>query len=222
MSITQAPGADSGQVSPDHSILATALAENGYVVVPDFLPVASGGSLAGEIALLWSEGTYREAAVGKGDEKKIRAEIRSDHVRWLDPDVPTPAQQDYWDCMEKLRLTLNRELFLGLFDLEAHLACFPAGAHYKAHLDRHRGSEARLLSAIVYLNDEWHSDDGGQLRLYTDREAGTEGPSIDILPEFGKLVLFFSEGFWHEVLPARRERHSITGWFRKRAGSPTV
>ncbi len=222
MSITHAPSADSGGVPHHHSTLAAELAKNGFVIVPTFLPVESGRALVREIALLWKKGTYRQAAVGRHEEKQIRSEIRSDHVRWLDPASLTRAQQGYWDCMENLRLALNRELYLGLFDLEAHLACFPAGAHYKAHLDRHRDSEARLLSAIVYLNPEWQAGDGGELRLYTDRESGIKGPSIDIAPEFGKLVLFLSEEFWHEVLPASRERHSITGWFRKRTVEPPM
>jgi SM-20-related protein len=201
----------------DLSALASELAATGYVIAPDFLPREAGGALVTEIATLWHDGTYRAAAVGRGGEKQVRAEIRSDHVRWLDPTDLTAAQQGYWDRMEALRTALNRELFLGLFDLEAHLACFPAGAHYKAHLDRHRESEARLVSAIVYLNPEWSTADGGELRIYTDREAGLNGPFLDVAPAFGKLVLFLSGDFWHEVLPSRRERHSITGWFRRRS-----
>ncbi len=200
----------------DLAAIANELAATGCVVVPDFFPREAGEALVTEIATLWHDGTYRAAAVGRGGEKQVRAEIRSDHVRWLDPADLTPAQQGYWGRMEALRNVLNRELFLGLFDLEAHLACFPAGAHYKAHLDRHRESEARLVSAIVYLNPEWSTDDGGELRIYTDREAGVKGPCLDVVPAFGKLVLFLSGDFWHEVLPSRRERHSITGWFRRR------
>ena len=200
----------------DFPRLADDLAENGFVVVPDFLSRRTGDALVAEIATLWNDGSYRAAAVGRGDEKQVRAEIRSDHVRWLDPTDLTTAQEGYWAQMETLRDALNRSLFLGLFDLEAHLACFPAGAHYKAHLDRHRETEVRMISAIVYLNREWSPEDGGELRLYTDRESGTDGPFLDIAPAFGKLVLFLSGDFWHEVLPARRERHSLTGWFRRR------
>ena len=39
----------------------------------------------------------------------------------------------------------------------------------------------------------------------------------DVLPEGGTLVCFLSQRFWHEVLPARRERLSLTGWFRGRS-----
>jgi len=216
MTTPRLSGPTPGSTSSEFSLLARCLAEDGYVIVPHFLPHEISEPLVEEIATLWHDGTYRHAAVGRGNDKQVRAEIRSDHVRWIDPGAITAAQRGYWRRMEALRLALNHELFLGLFDFEAHLACFPSGAHYKAHLDRHRQSEDRIISTVIYLNPEWNSDDGGILRLYTDRVAGVEGPFTDVIPEFGKLVLFFSGDFWHEVLPAHRERHSITGWFRRR------
>jgi SM-20-related protein len=200
--------------APDE--IAGALAEPGYVVVPDFLDETTGLALLAEIRASSERGDLHEAAVGRGGEKQVRSEIRSDHVLWLDPAELSPAQSRYWEALETVRASLNRELFLGLFDLEAHLACYPPGAFYKAHLDCHRGVSVRTVSAILYLNRDWTPDDGGLLRLYTDREAGTSGPFLDIAPEFGKLVLFLSADFWHEVLPAKRERFSLTGWFRKR------
>jgi SM-20-related protein len=38
-----------------------------------------------------------------------------------------------------------------------------------------------------------------------------------IKPTAGTLVLFESERFVHEVLPAADKRYSIAGWFRKNA-----
>jgi SM-20-related protein len=37
---------------------------------------------------------------------------------------------------------------------------------------------------------------------------------IRVAPECGKLVIFLSEDFPHEVLPATQLRQSIAGWFR--------
>ncbi|HEY8085443.1 MAG TPA: 2OG-Fe(II) oxygenase [Methylophilaceae bacterium] len=39
---------------------------------------------------------------------------------------------------------------------------------------------------------------------------------MDISPQGGTLVVFFSDQFWHEVLPAKRDRFSIAGWFKNR------
>ncbi|HEY5930165.1 MAG TPA: 2OG-Fe(II) oxygenase, partial [Burkholderiales bacterium] len=65
-----------------------------------------------------------------------------------------------------------------------------------------------------YLNQDWRDADGGELRLYLEREPLTR--HVDIRPDGGTLVLFLSEKFPHEVLPAKRERHSLTGWFKAR------
>ena len=37
-----------------------------------------------------------------------------------------------------------------------------------------------------------------------------------MLPQAGTLALFLSGEMPHEVLPATRERLSLTGWFRRR------
>jgi len=48
------------------------------------------------------------------------------------------------------------------------------------------------------------------LRIYDDNEQFL----MDVSPKGGRLVLFLSEEFPHEVLPANQERYSIAGWFR--------
>jgi SM-20-related protein len=120
--------------------------------------------------------------------------------------------------MEELRQRLNRELTLGLFDLDAHLALYPPGARYRCHLDRFENDESRIVSVVLYLNPDWHTDDEGALRLYLG-EPESE-PFEDVLPVGGTLVCFLSERFHHEVLPARRERLAATGWFRRRSAQP--
>lgn len=53
------------------------------------------------------------------------------------------------------------------------------------------------------------------MRLYL-----ADGRELDVLPEAGTLVLFLSADLPHEVLPATRERLSLTGWLRRRGNSP--
>jgi SM-20-related protein len=103
---------------------------------------------------------------------------------------------------------------LGLFELEAHLAVYPPGSFYRRHLDQFPGVGERTVTTILYLNQDWIQPGGGQLRLYTgpvDQRRYEE-----VLPLGGRLVTFLSARFLHEVLPARRDRLSITGWFKKR------
>jgi SM-20-related protein len=72
----------------------------------------------------------------------------------------------------------------------------------------------RRVTCILYLNPDWKIVDGGALRLYLDNEDLQRYQ--DIYPYAGRLVVFLSDRFYHEVLPATRERYSITGWFRQR------
>ena len=187
----------------------------GWAVQQDFLPAQDTALLRAECDIRWRGGDFRHAGVGRGAELKIRPEVRSDHVHWLDPTIPdTPQQQHYFAVMEGLRQAINRHLYLGLFEFEAFFAVYPPGKFYQKHLDRFRGSEERTFTAVFYLNDNWKEEEGGQLRLYLD-EAGN-GPYVDVLPRAGTLAVFITEGRWHEVLPATRERMSLTGFFRTR------
>lgn len=187
----------------------------GWAVQQDFLPAQDTALLRAECDIRWRGGDFRHAGVGRGAELTIRPEVRSDHVHWLDPTIPdTPQQQHYFAVMEGLRQAINRHLYLGLFEFEAFFAVYPPGKFYQKHLDRFRGSEERTFTAVFYLNDNWKEEEGGQLRLYLD-EAGN-GPYVDVLPRAGTLAVFITEGRWHEVLPATRERMSLTGFFRTR------
>jgi SM-20-related protein len=44
-----------------------------------------------------------------------------------------------------------------------------------------------------------------------------DSTGIRVVPLHGTVVVFLSEEFPHEVLPAHRDRHSIAGWFRVNA-----
>jgi SM-20-related protein len=157
------------------------------------------------------KGALRAAAIGRGSGRRHDAATRSDRICWLPETPETPAQAEYLAFIETLRHRLNRELYLGLNGFEGHYATYGPGARYARHLDRFRDDDARVVSCILYLNPDWQEDDGGQLRLETG--AGTH---VEVLPEAGTLVTFLSDRFWHEVLPARRTRRSVTGWLLRR------
>src|SRR5262249_46625644 len=108
-------------------------------------------------------------------------------------------------------LAANRALQLGLFEFEGHYAIYPAGRGYARHLDRFRDDDSRVLSVVLYLNDRWQAQDEGALRLHLADDQKT-----DVLPEGGTLAVFLADRYAHEVRPARRDRLSIAGWFRRR------
>ena len=194
--------------------IVQALANPGLAIIDDFLPPALVAELAAEARGLWTRGGFQDAGIGQGENFQHNATIRTDRIRWLNPAAATPAQLSFLATLEGLRLAINRALFLGLFEFEGHLALYPAGAYYRKHLDQFRDSDQRIVTLILYLNAAWREADGGHLRLYTD--PSDEVRQELVLPIAGRLVCFLSDRFPHEVLPARRERLSLTGWFRKR------
>lgn len=185
----------------------------GWSVSPDFLAPPQVAALARECRERWQEGDFHRAGIGRNRHLQVNEEVRGDHVRWLEERTASAAQRSYEAEIEGLRLALNESLFLGLFDFESHLAIYPPGTFYRRHLDQHQGSDRRVVSTILYLNEGWLPSDGGQLRIFLDDEGETWR---DVLPLAGTLVCFLSGSFPHEVLATSRERMSLTGWLRRR------
>ncbi len=194
--------------------LPARIAERGWAVEPLFLDRSEIEVWHREAKVSYEAGEFRRAGIGRGAGHRIRPEVREDFVMWLDPPGATPSERRYFELMERLRQSLNRELTLGLFGLEAHLALYPPGASYRCHLDQFRDEGDRVLSTSLYLNPDWTPEDEGVLRLYL--ESPWSAPFEDVLPVGGTLVCFLSERFHHEVLPSRRERLAATGWFTRR------
>ena len=193
--------------------LVDGVADHGWALAPHFLDAGEVGALRAEAVRL--DDAFRQAGTGRGGDHQVRTGVRGDQILWLDPLTEAPGPRRYLDRMAGLQQALNRALFLGLFSYEAHFAVYPPGAFYARHLDAFHGhGKGRALSCVLYLNEGWDDADGGHLRLYLDGEEPE--PFVDVTPEAGTLAVFLSERFEHEVLPATRERMSVTGWFSVR------
>lgn len=95
----------------------------------------------------------------------------------------------------------------------------PGGSTYPLHVDNPQGLEAndtRKLTCILYLNPSYDAarGDGGELRLVVPKEGGdgqcepTE--DVDLTPEGGRMVLFWSDEIPHEVLPTAPSFAGVT------------
>ncbi|HCD1287473.1 TPA: 2OG-Fe(II) oxygenase [Vibrio parahaemolyticus] len=184
--------------------LIDALATDGYYIWDDFLSEDEVTQLRDCIPDNW-----KKARIGRNDDVTRIESIRSDKIQWLKPAMGQPIA-NYLSKMEEIRQEVNRNFFLGLFEYEAHFAKYEKGDFYQKHLDCFKGNENRRLTTVFYMNESWSEEDAGELVVYdlNDKEIAT------IPPRGGRLLVFLSEQFPHEVLPTNAERFSIAGWFR--------
>lgn len=210
------------EVAVDADAIASALSAHGACRIVGLPQPDAVVALRDDLRRLQGNGMMHPAAVGRGPGQVLRHDIRGDATLWLDDAHCGNAARVYLDTLETLRSALDRRLFLGLAEVEAHYAAYPPDAGYARHRDRFHDSDARVLSLVSYLNEDWGERDEGALRLYLGDDVpdgdAPGGGAIEIAPVGGTSVCFLSE-LEHEVLPARRERLSIAAWMRRRAAA---
>lgn len=192
--------------------LIDGILEQGYGIADDFLTPDEVKALATRLRERREQGQFRAAGIGN-QHTTVEKQIRGDEIHWLDRAEATPEELTFLDRVDAFVQYVNRTCYLGLRDYEFHFALYPAGTFYKRHLDQFRTDSRRRLSVICYLNANWQETDGGQLALYLPAEDGTE-QTLTVAPVGGRLVCFESGKLEHEVLPATRERLSVTGWLK--------
>lgn len=190
------------------------IVDKGYSIRPYALPENLTTLLFTHITEL-SDEKFKRAGIGRANDHTINDFIRTDEICWITGNSEAGSEWIKWT--NSLQTYLNRRLFLGLFSFESHFAHYAKGDFYKKHKDAFKGEGNRVLSVVVYLNQNWSTDDGGELVIY-DKQSSTsaiiDNSKITVTPSFGTIVVFLSEDFPHEVLPAKRDRYSIAGWFR--------
>ena len=200
-------GMDARPAEPDS--LCPDLQAHGIAIRDRFLAPTQVRSLVECARARGERGEFGAARIGVQGALQRREEIRGDSTCWLAEPL-FPAERTVWGQLEQLRLALNRDFFLGLFELELHYARYPPGTGYARHVDQPRGRAQRIVSLVLYLNEGWEPSCGGQLRIFG--EAGHR----DIEPIAGRLACFLTAGREHAVLPTRRSRLALSGWFRAR------
>ena len=191
------------------SEITQAIDMNGYCVIDDALPSGVAQALHLHMTSIPTQ-DFKGMGVGRGDQLHIDQSYRSDTSYWLDNGHVSEKSYSLW--MEELRLTMNQQLFLGLMDYEAHFAHYAPQSFYKRHTDAFKGRSNRKLTTVYYLNPGWNDYDGGELLMYANEDCKT--PFHKVVPKMNRLVVFLSDEFPHEVLPAQKDRYSIAGWFQ--------
>jgi SM-20-related protein len=186
------------------------LSVDGISIRDRFLAPAQVRKLVKCAHLRRKRGEFAAARIGGGRSLQRREEIRGDSTCWIAAPL-FPAESALLAQLERLRIGLNAQTLLGLFELELHYAWYPPGAGYARHVDQGQGRPQRQVSLVLYLNEDWAPAAGGELRIF-----GVGGRHRDIEPVAGRLVCFLTPGREHAVLPTQCDRLSISGWFRAR------
>lgn len=189
-------------------LIATQLETTGYLVLQQALDAELIAALATRCHAEDKQ-RFRAAHIGRGADKQHISRIRGDVISWLEDQDET--DRTFLAQMENLRRGLNERLFLGLFDYECHYAIYAAGTGYAKHLDVLQGKKNRILSTVLYLNENWQEGDGGELDVY---DASGETIIATVQPRLGTMIIFLSETFPHAVRLSNTTRRSMAGWFR--------
>ena len=194
--------------TPTYDFIADQLAEKGFCILSDVFSTELLNNLHHRVTRI-DDDEFQLAGIGRDQQFQLNKRVRLDETRWLSESHS--VDQAYLQQMSDFRLAINRRLFMGLFDYEAHYAHYAPGAFYQRHVDAFKGQSNRVLTTVLYLNPHWQADFGGQLHIY---QPDSESVLQTVQPELGTFVVFLSEQFPHEVVESQQDRYSIAGWFR--------
>lgn len=176
------------------------------------MPETLTHALREELITRDADAALAAAGIGREDDFQVDRTIRRTRITWFDGS--TPAQRDFQDWTEALRHNLNRELMLGLFEMEVCFAVYPPGGFYERHLDSFAGARNRVVSLVAYLNEDWDEARGGALAVWNEGAGDADAPAARIIPQPGGVMLMLSEAIPHEVEVTHETRYGLAGWWR--------
>ncbi len=182
------------------------LAEKDFIFVDNFISNELYQQVTCYFQQLLDKSEFDKAAIGSDKQRQIESSIRGDFIYWLDKQEDTEIVP-LFDLFDEAVSMLRQHLFLSLSDYEFHFALYPPQTRYEKHVDQFHGKNNRVISMLIYLNEEWQPGDGGELKVYQD-----DGTETLIEPRAKRLVMFKSDSVPHEVLLTQIRRKSITGW----------
>lgn len=190
-------------------LLIDNIAEHSYGVTDDFFTPEEVNALVVILRQRHEAGIFKTAGIGQKSERRVQEKVRGDHILWLDENSVDAYEQAFFLKINTFITYLNQTCYLGLQSFEFHYALYPINTFYKRHFDRFLHDSGRKMSVICYLNVDWQATDGGELVIHLPNAE-----PVKIAPLGGRLVCFEADKIEHEVLPALRERLSLTGWLR--------
>jgi len=174
----------------------------------EFLNKELASQLRKNLKDLYENEALQLAGIGNDHLYNQNKDIRRDKIFWLEKKSENLFEQEFFKLIDDFVHYLNSTCFTSIKSYEFHYALYEKGAFYKKHIDQFKSDDRRVFSIIMYLNDTWTENDGGELKLYLD--AGIE----IISPTNQKCVFFKSNELAHEVCQSNVPRMSVTGWLK--------
>jgi len=181
------------------------LAENDYVTADQFIDDEMYTRIMNFFREKEENDQLTKAGIGSSGEFKVDSSVRGDFIYWLERDNDQ-KMETFFSLMDELVDALRKYCYLSLSGSEFHIAKYPAGSYYKKHLDQFNNRSNRMITVLLYLNENWKPGDGGELKIYGKDQ------NILVEPVARRLLLFKSDKIEHEVLVTRVPRYSLTGW----------
>ncbi len=137
--------------------LASGLSEHGWMSLDVRSRLGENllAALKQEVQILDRTDAMKKAGIGRGNDLVRDRSVRRDKIAWLQG--VTAPQAALFEFFETIRQGLNQRLFLGLKRFETHYATYHPGDFYKRHLDSFRGRASRVVSLLLYLNEDWQA-----------------------------------------------------------------
>jgi 2OG-Fe(II) oxygenase superfamily len=193
--------------------VASALLHNGFAVVDNALrggkdTITQLRSEIDKLPLVPNETHFASLGsslrLAKSHIREAELHLASAAVRTVVPNLVALEQDSALSAMLSVyipALTLRSQALKAQHNAGSG-GCFPI------HVDSDPSVDKRVVTAILYLNENWRKEHGGELRLYP---FPLKSP-VDIDPVDGRLVLLSSTEMYHRVMPSRASRYAITLW----------
>jgi hypothetical protein len=156
-----------------------------HVIVPHALSVESAAAIPGEFPTIRQPGSFSLADAPPGP--------------WLSTVIADLASARFRGLMEQLF-----EIDLAGRPTIATLRGQCGARDGRVHVD----STTKILSLLLYLNDDWSAPDGHLRLLGPDRDLSR--PAVEVAPTLGTLLVFRrSDNSWHGHTPYVGQRRVL-------------
>jgi SM-20-related protein len=182
--------------------------DNKVGIAENFLSKSLASHLKANLTNLYAGEQLLSAGTGNDKTTVHNKLVRSDKIYWLDRSHHDSHENDFFDLMDTFISHLNSTCYTGITGYEFHYTMYETGSFYTRHIDQFKNNGSRQYSMIMYLNEDWKENDGGELCIHHSDHIQ------NIQPVNGKSVFFKSSELEHEVLLTNKPRMSITGWLK--------